>query len=323
MSVLLSVPANATNIYANSEMAHNINLLSDTFLSYAKNGESLSELFLDKKMYGTMTRVDEYGDDGTTLKISGIGDNDSGYIFKNVWADAKHINGHTHYNNDTTKHTSFSLFTLGATTDSIDLKYGDIYFGAFAGYINGGLDNMDSDGDVGGIFAHYDFQNFGATVLANIGSLNNHRDSLDFNNSWTNIAFDMSAKFNIDKTLLVRPGLYAGYMFVSSADLYIDNKFVESNNFNFFNVAPSVQFIKEIVPNWYGTLSAKYVMRFGGDNDIYIANTTQNGVDFKDYTDIGTDIEYNFKRFAFTGSVHALIGGFDGWSGDLNIKYKF
>ena len=324
IATLLSAPAFAnTGVYDNSITVLNINMLSDTFVSYTHNSKTLSELFSGKRIYGTMRRVDEYGDDGSTLKTSCVNGKTSDMFIKNIWMDVKHINGRTNYNHDLSARSRFNIFTLGATTDTINLKYGNIYFGAFAGYINSDAAHINSYGDVGGIFAHYDFQNFGATIMTDIGSLNNNNGYTDFNNSWTNVAIDMDAKFNIDKTLLIRPGLSIAYSFVSSDDLYMNNNIVWSDNFNFWNIAPSLQFVKEIMPDWYMGLSAKYVAQFGGDNDVHIANVKRDGIDMDNYTDIGFDIEYNFKQFVFDGQLHKQMGGMEAWSGNINVKYMF
>ena len=324
-ATLLTAPALAnTSIYDNSATALNINMLTDTFIYYANRGQTLSDFFTNKRLYSTMRRVDEYGDDGSTLKTDYQDDTtDSNPLFHDVWIDAQHINEQAHYNHAGSKRARFNLVTLGTDTKSAELKYGSIYFGAFAGYINSDVAHVDSDGAVGGVFLHYDLRNLDTAFIANIGSLNSNTGDTDFNNSWTNFALDVKAKFNLDKTLLIQPGVSLAYTFVSSDDLYVNNETVWSKDYNFFNVSPSVKFIKEIVPNWYGALSAKYVAHFGGDNDIHIGNIKHNGIDTDNYTDIGIDAEYDFKQYVFTGQVHKQIGGYDGWSGGVNVKYIF
>ena len=320
--MLLAVPASATSIYSNNISALNINMLTDTFASYTHNGENLSDNFVKKTLYGTMTRFDEYGDDGTTLKNTQFIDNESDFLFKNVWADVKHINGPAHYEHISSR-ARFNLVTLGVTTKSVNLKYGDIYFGAFGGYINSDFSDIDSYGNVGGVFANYKFQKLDTTMLINIGSLNNDSNNTDFNNSWTNLGIDSSLKFNIDKTFLIKPSLYIGYTYVASDDLYKSGDLVWSKDYNFLNIAPSVQFIKEIVPDWYGAFSAKYMAHFGGNNDIHIAGITKDGINTDNYFDIGLDIDHNFQQFVFGGKIHKQIGGFDSWSASLNVKYIF
>ena len=313
----------AATVYDNKATALNINMLTDTFASYTHYGEKMSDSFKPKTFYGEMTRVDEYGDDGSTLAtFTGNNSNGDNLWVNNVWLNAEHINGHLHYNKANT-HGRFYLVTGGVTTQSIDVRYGDIYFGGFGGYIHSDVAHITSNGDVAGIFAHYSFHNLGATILTDIGSLNNDSGNTAFNNSWVNIANEISAKFNIDDTFIVKPMVNIAYTFVSSDDLYINNNVVTSKDFHFFNIAPSLQFIKEISPNWYGALSAKYVAHFGGNRDLVVGTTRVSGLKIENYTDIGIDIEHNFRKFVFGGKVHTQIGGFDGISGELNVKYMF
>ena len=321
---LLFVSQNSTaaTIYDNSATALNINMLTDTFVSYTHRGEKMSDLFSKKSMYGKMTRFDEYGDDGSTLEIFTTTDSDHDPMWGNVWVNAEHINGDLHYDK-ATKHGRFYLATAGASTKSFDINYGNIYIGGFGGYIHSHTANINSNGDVVGIFAHYNFRNLGATVLTDIGALNNDSEHGAFNNSWFNTAAELSAKFNIDTSFIVKPMLYVAYTFVSSDDLYVNNEVVTSKDFNFLNIVPTLQFIKEISPNWYGTLSAKYVAHFGSDRDIIVGNVKQDGIEIDDYTEIGIDVEHNFKQFVFGGNVHKQIGGFDGISCGLNMKYSF
>ena len=313
--------ANAVSIYDNNMSVININMLTDTFMSYTNHGENLFDYFHEFATYGTMHRIDEYGDDGSTLKNRDTKSND--LFIKDVWLNANHINGNMHYDKNISKHARLNLATVGATTKSMELKYGHISVGGFASYINTKIADAKSNGDVIGIFTDYKYRNFGAKILTDIGSLNNTAKNVDFNNSWVNVANETYAKFKIDKTLYVKTSLYLGYTWISSDDLNINGDFVSSSDYNFFNVAPSAQFIKEILPGWYGAFSAKYVAHFGGKNNIHVNGVAQSGLKTDNYTDMGIDIEHNFKRFVFGGNIHKQIGGFDGWSTNLNVKYMF
>ena len=84
--------ANATTMYENNITALNINMLTDTFLSYAHRGDNLADFFQRPNLYGEMTRVDEYGDNGMTVPMKNANAGGDRFLLKNVWADVKHIN---------------------------------------------------------------------------------------------------------------------------------------------------------------------------------------------------------------------------------------
>ena len=319
--ILTANSAGAVDIYSNNISALNINMLSDVFMTYTSHGEKMSDLFSNRATYGTMDRFDEYGDDGSTLETFKSDTNQS--VLKNVWINANHINEHMHYGQNVSKHGRFNLATVGTTTKDIDLAYGKISFGGFASYINTKLPDFHGNGDAVGFFANYKYNNFGVKTLANIGSLNNGADKMDFNNSWVNLGTDINALFKIDRTFLFRPNVALAYTYVSSDDLNIGGFTISSKDFNFFNVAPGAAFIKEISPNWYGSFSVKYVTHFGGKNDIEIAGTSFKGLYLDNHTDIGIDVEYNFGHFIFDGAIHKQIGDLDGWSTNINAKYAF
>ncbi|MBR0212919.1 MAG: hypothetical protein IJQ55_04910 [Alphaproteobacteria bacterium] len=312
--------ANAVSIYDNNMSVIDINMLTNTFMAYTNHGENLADYFRDFAVYGTMRRLDEYGDDGSTLKNQ---DASSNKLIKNVWANANHINENVHYNKNFTKRARLNLPTVGTTTKDIELKYGRISAGGFASYINSKITDIKSGGYAVGIFTDYKYRNFGAKILTNVGALNNTVHNKQFNNSWVNIGNETYAKFKIDNTLYFKPALYLAYTFVASDDLSVNGDYVSSKDYNFFNIAPSIQFIKEVLPNWYGAFSAKYVAHFGGENDIYVNNVKQSCLKTDNHTDVGLDLEYNFKRFVFGGNIHKQIGGIDGWSSNLNVKYMF
>lgn len=321
--LLMSNSASGASIYDNNISALNINMLTDVFMSYTDYGAKMSDLFVSPETYGTMTRLDEYGDDGSTISTFDSERSNDKYLFKNVWLNANHINASMHYGNNISLHGRFNLATIGATTHATELKYGKISFGGFASYINTKMPDVHSNGDVAGLFADYQYRALGIKALANTGSLNNNADNMDFNNSWLNVAMDISGTFKIDNTFFVRPGVYAGYTFVSSDDLHIAGNRVYSKDYNFFNVSPALTFIKEISPKWYGALSAKYVAHMGGKNDINIGNNSIDGLKLDNHTDVGIDLEHDYKQFVFGAKVHKQVGGIDGWSTNINVKYAF
>lgn len=325
--LLVSNSANAkTSIYDNNISALNINTLSDIFMSYTDHGTNVSDLFEQREMYGTMRRIDEYGDDGstlTTLKSSRTTERSTDLFINNIWANANHFNTDMHYDHDISKHGKFNLATVGATTKTMELKHGNISFGGFASYINTKVSETKSNGAVAGIFSHYTFRNFGAHTLTNIGFLNSSNDNTDFSNSWLNISTDVYANLKLDNTFYVKPSVYIGYTWVASDDFRTNGSYVTTSDYNFLNIAPKLEFIKQISKNWYGSMSGKYVAHFISDNTIHANGTSYDSIDLDNHFDLGIDVEYDMDHFVFGGNIHKQLGGIDGWNTNLNVKYIF
>jgi hypothetical protein len=319
----MSNSANAAGIYDNNMSALNINMLTDVFMSYASYGEKMSDLFTHKAIYGTMNRLDEYGDDGSTIKTLNMKDSSGDAFIQNIWGTANHINENLHYGQNISERGRFYLATVGATTRATELKYGKISFGGFTSYINTNMSDFYGNGNVVGIFSNYKYKNFGAQALLNTGAINNNSNGVKFNNSWLNIAADAHGTFKIDDTFFVRPNVYMSYTFVTSDDLYVDGDRVSSDSYNFFNISPALAFIKEVSPDWYGSLSAKYVAHMGSKNDLSVNGTEIRGLYLDKHTDIGIDVEHDYKQFVFGANVHKQIWGMDGWSANINVKYAF
>ena len=316
--------ANAATIYDNGISALNINMLTQNLMQYAHRGESMSQNFRRKNIYGTMTRLDEYGDDGSTLKTSPINSSKNSTLFSDVWIDFTHINTRGHYNHaNISERDRFYLATIGGDIQNINTKYGDILFGGFINYITGDASSIDKNGNSLGLYARYEYSDFDATVLINNGSINNDSNIDDFTNAWFNVAVDASWKFHIDKTLYFQPQIYVGYNWVSSDSLYINSDTISSKNFAFFNIAPGAKFIKNIIDNWYGALSVKYMATFGDEKDIYVNDLNAAKIAIDNYTQIDMNIEYDYKQFVFGAGISKQFGGFDGWIGNINAKYLF
>lgn len=316
--------ANATTIYDNAISVLNINMLTHNLMDYAHRGESMSQNFQAKNIYGTMTRFDEYGDDGSTLKIPPKNSTTSSNLFTDIWADFTHINTNGHYNYANMSELSrFYMATVGGDTKKLTTEIGNINFGGFVTYINGNISNIDTPGNSVGLFARLENNDFDATLLINNGSINNDSNTHNFSNDWFNIASDASLKINLDETLFFQPQIYIGYTWISSDNLYINGDTVSSKNFNLFNIAPSARFVKNIIGNWYGALSVKYMATFGDNKNIYVNGLRTAKIAIDNYTEIGMNIEYDYEQFVFGANIAKQIGGFDGWIGNINVKYLF
>ena len=315
--------ANATPVWVNNASAIDINMLSEQIMSFTHNSDSLSDFFKRINEYGTMNRLNEYGGDGFDNSAILASHSQKGQLLKGVWIDAKHINANVHYSNHKSARTRYNLFGFGTTTKDLNLKYGDLSFGAFVAGISGNTAGTDTYGNSLGIFTKYNYKQFDAGLMLNNGSVNNKQEHINFNNAWFNVAMDAHVKFKIDNTLYFQPGIYAGYTWVSSDNLYIGGQTITSKNSMFLNVAPSARFVKHIIDDWYGAMSVKYVATFNRAHDIYINNIAMDGISVDDYTEISTDVEYNYKNFTFAGAIQKQIGGFDGWAGNIKAKYLF
>jgi len=323
MSCFVINVSKAASVYDNSISALNINMLTQNLMSYTHQGEYLSQIFGNKKVYGTMTRFDEYGDDGSTLKSNQNKEDSDNFLLKDIWANVQIIDTKAHYAPLISERSRFNLFTIGTETQNINLTYGDISFGGFVGYITGDVREYDSNGNHLGLFARYEYKDFDITAMVNNGSINNDSNFNDFNNAWFNVAMDTSWKIKIDNTFYFQPQIYAGYTWISSDNLYLNGDNISSKNFMLLNIAPGARFVKNIVDDWYAAMSVKYTATIGDDKDIYVNGIKYNGVSLDNYVEAGIDLEYDYEQFIFTGAVHKQIGGFDGWVGNINVKYLF
>lgn len=323
-TLLLCNTANATAVFDNGISVLNINMLTHNLMSYAHYGENMSQDFKTRNVYGTMTRFDEYGDDGSTLKIPPKNSTKNDSLFADVWLDMMHINTKGHYNHtDTSKRNRLYMATVGGDTQKINTEYGDVNFGVFVGSVFGDTESIDALGNSVGVFAHFENQDFDAAFLLNNGSINNNSYVGNFSNAWFNIAMDASHKFRIDKTMYFQPQIYFGYNWISSDNLYINGDTVSTKNFNLFNIAPGARVVKNIIDNWYGALSVKYMATFGDKKDIYINGARAAKIAIDNYTEIGMNIEYDYEQFVFGAGASKQIGGYDGWAGNINVKYLF
>ncbi len=318
---LASVNAEAVSIYDNSISAININMLTVEMMNQTHHARATK----NRKIYGTMTRLDEYGDNGSTLKTNDMKDtsnNDS--LAKDIWFDASHINTRVDYGTPGTTRARYYLATVGFDSLDFDLPVGSIMFGGFFGYINGNVAGFDTNGQTIGLFTRYNYKRFSIGTMLNNGATKNNLSMLSFNNGWLNLAIDASWKIKLQKRLYLEPGIYLGYDYVKTDDaIRINGDIVSTDNFNFWNVSPSVKLIQRVSKNWYGNAFFKYTNIQGGKNDINFQNVNYSGINIKDFSEIGISAEYKYNQFVFGSTIKKLMGNFDGVSGDINIKYLF
>ena len=319
---LISVGANASSsVYENNVGAININMLTEQMMSVTHNDESISDFIIGQQTYGTMTRVDEYGDDGTTIKSR----TDFEHPLEQVaWVDVKYLNAETDYGNKKSTRSRTHMETLGFNTKDFDLDYGALSFGAFIGNIGSDMLNLYSNGFVFGAFSHYKYHNFDITALLDNGSINKNDDYTTFNNAWFNAAIDTSLNIRLNNILYIRPKMYVGYTTISGDKFRINGQVVPAKDFRYFNFVPSLELSTRLARNFYGSLFGKYVSVNGDvDKNVYLNHAIVDKTSAKDYSEFGINLEYNYKSYVFTGYIHKQIEGFDGWAGNLGLKMSF
>lgn len=321
--MLMPIGANAVSIYDNSIGATNINMLTVDLMKNAKHSDNLSLFLRGKNVYGNMTRIDEYGDDGSTI------DRTQNYKYvdvlaQDVWADVDYVNTRMNYKTGLSDRSRLMVASVGF--DSIDfyLNNGSILFGAFWGYVGGRIANFNTDGQTVGLFTKYDYQNFSVAGMIDTGAIRNDLQIYDFNNAWLNVAVDANVKIRLNSTTYLEPTLYFGYTRVTTDDnVRINGDLVMTNNFNFWNIAPSIKFVTQMSDNWYGGAFFKYVNTSDGKNDIVFQNITYTGIDIDNYSMAGINAEYRYNKFVFESTITKQMGTHNGWGGNINAKYLF
>jgi len=317
----------APSVYQNNVGAINLNMLTERFMAFTHMDENISDFVINTDIYGTMTRLDEYGDDGTIVNKPKDEEDEEEFepsLSRLVWADVQYLNTRAEYNDNVSERNRIRMETIGFNTKEFDLVYGSISFGAFLGNIAEDIFSFTGNGFTFGVFSHYKMHDFDVTVLANNGSINNNSGNNMFNNSWYNVAADTSMNISLTDSVSFRPKVYVGYTSITADDFKINGDVVPSKYFRFWNVVPSAEISAKLARNFYGSLFGKYVWVNGDtEKNVYLNGAAIDKTEAKDYAEFGLDLEYDYKKFVFTGYVHKQIEGFDGWIGKLGLKYVF
>lgn len=320
---LTPICANAVSIYDNNIGAININMLTVDMMKNAQHSDNLSLFLRGKNLYGNMMRIDEYGDDGSTI------DKTQNYKYvdilaQDIWADATYLNTRINYNDNLSDRSRLTMASVGFDSIDVYLNNGSILFGAFWGYVGGRIADFDTAGQTVGFFTKYTYQNLSITGLIDTGAINNDLQPYNFNDAWLNAAVDASWKIRLNHIMYLQPTLYFGYTHVTTdKNMRINGDLVTTNNFNFWNIAPSITFVTQISDNWHGGAFFKYIHTNDGTNDIYFQNTKYTGLNLDNYSMVGINAEYRYNKFVFESTVTKQMGKYNGWDGNINAKYLF
>ena len=244
---------------------------------------------------------------------------------KNVWANLKHLNTDTQYNDDNSRHSRMYMAAIGFNTKDIELAHGGISFGTFLGHISENISSITPNGFSFGVFSRYKYNIFDVTGLINNGSINKNSYQTELNQSWINAALDASMNIRLSDILLIKPRVYVGYTKVSTdKDLKIYNDTISAKDFEFVNFVPSAEIYTRLDKDFYASISAKYVSIDGNtDKNVYANSTFIGKTSSQNYAELGLNLEYDINPVILTGGIRKQFEGFDGWVGDISIKYTF
>ena len=338
--------------YANSVATRNIGVMQHTIMLNAFNSFDIaptspfekhvvvvpdekenvdSDMYGKMPMYGEKLTYGEYGDDGTVF-LSG---RNGGDITSQtpVWINWQHAQDHAHFDGFNGLDSNYDLISLGFA----DEEYvGDDYVSKFGGF--GGLAfarekdasvmKLSETGEYVGLYYGYHKNGLNIQTAADMGALFNDVESAygmdKFTNLWLGVAANASYNIVLDEESILQPGLYAGYTWIYSYgyDNASGNK-ISADNFNMFEISPSLRAITHIAGGWYGAMSARYVFNFEDGGNENINGVSLSDLDLDDYAEYGLSLERTVERLSIIANINRRDGGRTGWNGGINLKYIF
>jgi hypothetical protein len=288
---------------------------------------------VDSDIYGKMPTYGEYGDDGTVF-LPGRGRSGGDEIATGapLWLDWHHTQDSAKFDKYKSVDSRNDLISVGFANTPKQLSNGYSQFGGFGGFVSSEEDAGDVDlhetGGYIGLYNGYRLDNMHINMAANFGTMYTDIESLLGDQNLTNVymgaATNISYDIVLENALVLQPGLYAGYTWVYSHGYESGTEHsVSFNDFNAFELSPSVRAITQVGDGWYAALSARYAFNFtsGGDADMH--NPTVSELDMDDYGEYGISFEKNMDRFNFAAVLSYRNGGRTGWNGGVRMQYRF
>ena len=321
------------HFYANGIVGHNIGVFQHSIFQNAIDNLGNDKIYVtkaDKKqntnnidVYGKMPVYGEYGDDGTVFGRSGGDSLDNG-----LWLSWNYASDYVKFDNMDKIDTRSNVAVAGASSDFG--RFGRL--GAFAGYAGSKQSNASVDinenGGFIGIYNGYQFGRLKLNAMLDGGAISNSADTGvgtdSFSNIWLGAGVNASYDLVVDNTFVVQPVVYGMYTWVRTPNYTsVSGQAIDSENLSLFEVVPGVRFIKNVVGNWYGIASAKFVGLF--DN---AAKTKVDGVAIDDltmghYAEYGISLEKRVYNFNISVNINRRDGSYTGWNGGVNLKYIF
>ena len=350
--------ASGSHIYANTFTANNITafqhsimttamqtfegtasaaLAGRRILSPAPTSDSVNsaDLYGRMPMYGRPHLYGEYGDDGTvqqTGRNGGDVDTDPRPVINSMWLNWQHFNDDVKFKGYDELDSDYDLIMFGLAGGEAQWGIGISEWGIFGGYVGGTQDNefisIDENGGYVGLYSGYNIQNFNLSLAANAGALYNNAENKygtdEFANMWAGAAINATYNIALDDTFTLQPGVYAGYTWIGSANyMSMSGASVANQNFNTFEIAPSLRAIKHIGRGWFGYIGVKYAFMSGHGGTVVVDGMKYDELDTRDYAEYGIGIEKSIDRFNIALNLNRRDGGRSGWNGSVNLKYIF
>lgn len=328
--------ANATDayVYSNSISAHNIatiqhqlnQVVFDTgfapqFDTHAPTDNTIdsTQIYGRAPEYGTMSTYGEYnvfGRSGGEKQAQ-----------NNMWFDWHNTSDNVKFDNSTPIDTKINMFTAGIIGDTYIGTKTTNTWGMYAGYLHTtqGIPTfkIQSNGGYFGIYNGITMGNFAVKFALSGGVLDNSSDSPmmyeKYANFWLGGAANISYNINLDDSFAMRPALHVGYTRIKS-DNY-DN--ISNDDFNMYELSPTIDLIKHIGNGWVGTLGLRYVTIHSNGGQIEIDSQKVAELDTGDYYEYSLSLGKKIHHTQISGHIGRHDGARYGWFGGLKVKHAF
>lgn len=327
-----SPTAYANQITTNNIYALQHSLINSTFNSFHnKNTHSTtikntSNMYGHAPMYGTMPQYGEYNDDGRS------GGDKVTPTLNNIFATWQHFNNKVKFNTPAPIKTKSDIITLGLGGNEYNITSTiKNTWGIYTGYIGSTQENkninIDEQGGYFGLYNNFNINKINIKTTLNTGAMDNaiktSTDTDDFTNFWIGGAARLSYDLKLDKTLTFTPEIFAGYTWIKSNNYTsTTGEYIKNNSANYFEFTPAINLIKNIGNNWFGILSAKYIIH-NNSNQTTVNNIKLNNLDTGNYFEYTLTINKQFSNLDLGINIGRHDGDRYGWLGGAKIKYLF
>ena len=281
------------------------------------------------KDYGKMPTYGEYGDDGTVF-ASGRSGGDFDTT-NTMWADWQHAQDYAKFDDFHRVDSKHDIISLGFSDTPSEHDSGISEFGGFGGVIisdeDSGAVELSENGEYLGLYYAYHSYGFNLNSAVNFGTLFSDTKSdafgkYDLTNIWGGAALNASYNILLDETSVLQPGLYAGYTWIYSDGYKTSSGHeISFDNFQAFELSPSLRTITHIGDGWVGIMSARYVFNFT-DGGV-LKHSGLSSLDMGDYAEYGITFEKSTEILSLAISLNRHDGARTGWTGGLHARYRF